>query len=160
MSIGGLFSPFFNSVWDKKLQSELAYDIFQQEQRLQRQECTKRNVHDPLPAPPPQINFINKSEIQLTRRRTASERRPSPPPMRHRLSANNLDDTSPYAEFSAETKALMKANSAGNELGVPLTSTPNVLSNHVTPGVKGATPLNPDRRSRGNMEDIYAEVGY
>lgn len=78
--------------------------------------------------------------------------------MHHRLSADNLDETSPYAEFSAETRALIKANSDGSQLSVPMTSTPNVLSNHVLPGDKGTTPINADRHSHGNTEDIYAEV--
>ncbi|KAK3754599.1 hypothetical protein QZH41_007461 [Actinostola sp. cb2023] len=152
---GGLFSPFFNSVWDKKSDSELAYEIFIQEQRAQRQDFKKRNVHDPLPAPP-ERNLV-KNNNDITRRRTGSERLPSPPPLRHRLSANDLDDTSPYAEFKADTNVLLKTHS-GNEMMVPMTSTPSVIANHMPDEDKASTPVNPDRHGRSNVEDIYAEV--
>lgn len=141
-------------MWDKKPDSELAYDIFSQEQRARQRESTKRNVHDPLPAPPSQF-MNNKTPVEVNRRRTASERLPTPPPLRHRLSANDLDDTSPYAEFSAETKALIKAKS-GHALTIPMTSTPNAIDNHM-PVEKGTTPITAgERRSHG--DDIYAEV--
>ncbi|XP_031562663.1 rho GTPase-activating protein 5-like isoform X2 [Actinia tenebrosa] len=143
---GGLFAAFFNRVWEKKDDSEMAYAEFMKEQRARQEhrlQLKKRSVHDPLPAPP------------NARRRTASEHLPASPRAHHRLSASNLDDTSPYAEFSPEQKALIAAKSSSGEHLVPMTSTPNTaLTNHMTNEEKPETPLNPERRPRG--DDIYA----
>lgn len=120
-----------------------------QEHRLQ---LKKRSVHDPLP-PPPDLRLAG-SDNEIRRRRTASEHLPASPKSHHRLSASNLDETSPYAEFSPEQKALIAAKSNSGEHLVPMTSTPNTaLTNHMTNEEISKTPLNTERH-RG--DDIYA----
>lgn len=153
---GGLFAAFFNRVWEKKGDSEMAYTDFMNEQHARQEhrlQLKKRSVHDPLPAPP-DVRLAG-SDNELRRRRTASEHLPGSPKSFHRLSANNLDDTTPYAEFSPEQKALIAAKSGSGEHLIPMTSTPNTaLTNNMTNEEKSTTPLNSERRHRG--DNIYA----
>ncbi|XP_048580829.1 rho GTPase-activating protein 5-like isoform X3 [Nematostella vectensis] len=157
---GGLFASFFNRVWNKKGESESAYAKFitEQQKRYERkQDFKRRSRHDPLPEIPNKP--VKRSESH--RPRSVSEHLAVSPRTKHRLSTGNLDDASPYAEFTG--KQLRE--------GEHLTSTPNALfTNHNQKDANGPkTPLNItdewEKRELGGVlsdeernEGLYARI--
>lgn len=171
----GAFAAFFNQVWEKKRESEVAYTKFLAEQQLrltQKQHNNSfRSKYDPLPEPPRKRPA--NSEDEFNRRRSLGERQqqhPSSPRSVHRSSDGTLDDSeiNPYAVFDSVRKPVdaMKNGEArdsrgSSELQPYATSTPNALFMSLKQNsVPNNTPQSSDvwQKRENKSEDLYAQV--
>ena len=171
----GSFAAFFNQVWEKKRDSEVAYAKFQTDQQLRlsqkQQNNTIRSRNDPLPEPPSKRPA--HSEDEANRRRSLSDRQPQPvsPKLVNRMSEGTIDDAeiNPYAVFNSVRRPVDAAKSTqardsrgSGELQPYATSTPNALflSLQQGGGVPGATPPSDSvwQKRESKTEELYAQV--
>ena len=177
--VAGAFTAFFNQVWEKKRDSEMAYQKFLNEQQLRQsqkqQQNSIRRKHDPLPEPPTKrpANF----EDEVNRRRSLSDRQPVSPKSHHRRSEGTLDESeidpyavfeksksnAPYSSIEAVKSSLQARDSRGSdELQPYATSTPNALFLSLQRGgvIPGSTPPSNDvwQKRDSKTEDLYAQV--
>ena len=176
----GAFAAFFNEVWEKKRDSEMAYQKFLSEQQLRqakkKQQVSVRRRHDPLPEPP--SKKATNIEDEINRRRSLNRHDSGSPKHIYQLPKEALDDSdiNPYAVFEKETPVLPgyssveavkhtnhSRDSEGSDDLVPYaTSTPNALFLTLQKGgaLPGSTPPNnePWQKREFKTEDLYAKV--
>lgn len=167
----GAFAAFFNQVWEKKVDSEIAYAKFQAQQKLRPSTRTK---HDPLPEPPSMRQ--THSEDEFRGRSLSDSQQPVSPKSANRRSEGTLDDSeiNPYAVFSSVKKPVDAAkisqarDSRGSgDLQPYATSTPNALFLSLKKGEgapgghppRGTPPSNDVWQKReSKTEELYAQV--
>lgn len=174
----GAFAAFFNDVWEKKRDSEMAYQKFLNEQQLRQSEkqhqVSVRRKHDPLPEPPSKKPTNIEDEIN---RRRSLNRHPSLPKQDYEQleETSEESDINPYAVYEKEVpmpgysaiEAVKNTDQARNSRGsddlVPYaTSTPNALFLSLQRGgaLPGTTVPNNEvwQKRESKTEDLYAKV--
>lgn len=177
--LAGAFTAFFNQVWEKKRDSEMAYQKFLNEQQLRQsqkqQQNSIRRKHDPLPEPP--CKKPANIEDEINRRRSLSDRQPVSPKALNRRSERTAEDTeidpyavserpkviATYSTIETVKNSLQARDSRGSdELQPYATSTPNALFLSLQQGgpVAGSTPPNNDvwQKRENKTEHQYAQV--
>lgn len=178
--VAGAFTAFFNQVWEKKRDSEMAYTKFLNEQQLRQSQKQQHNQirrkHDPLPEPP--CKKPTNIEDEINRRRSLSERQPVSPKLHQRRSEGTLDESEidPYAVFEKakpiapyssieavkNTIQAQRDSKGSDELQPYATSTPNALFLSLQRGsaVPGSTPPSSDvwQKRDSKTEELYAQV--
>ena len=175
----GAFAAFFNQVWEKKRESEMAYQKFLSEQQLRQakkqQQVSVRRRHDPLPEPP--SKKLTHIEDEINRRRSLNRHHSGSPKHIYQLPKEAMEesDINPYAVFEKETplpgyssvEDVKQTNHARDSEGsddlVPYaTSTPTALFLTLQKGgaLPGGTPPNNESWQKREIktEDLYAQV--
>ncbi|KAK2568305.1 Rho GTPase-activating protein 5 [Acropora cervicornis] len=175
----GAFAAFFNQVWEKKRESEMAYQKFLSEQQLRQakkqQQVSVRRRHDPLPEPP--SKKLTHIEDEINRRRSLNRHQSGSPKHIYQLPKEAMEesDINPYAVFEKETplpgyssvEDVKQTNHARDSEGsddlVPYaTSTPTALFLTLQKGgaLPGGTPPNNESWQKREIktEDLYAQV--
>ena len=162
-SVAGAFAVFFNRVWEKKKDSEMAYADY-----LQRSDTLPRRKHDPLPEVPG-----SPQSLKTTRNRSYSERHYETPGSQEMHSGLSIqekplnfsvdDELSPYAIVKRNSyPELLPGDMSARDIQPYKTSTPNAGSAEDVNPYASSTPLTSEvfvkEESGDKFDHLYSKV--